>query len=540
MKLQVIHALLVIASLTGTTASQAIEPELDATFGIGGRAHSSTQPGYADAPNAFMIQPDGRLLAAGVADGPAGWFIAMARHLSDGSPDPSFGAGGVISTRWQFRDQANAVALQSDGKIVVAGMQMVSNGTSDQVPSIYRFNADGSIDSLFALDGARVGRWDPVSSGEMSAVAVLPDGKILAAGRCNANINGGVNGLGFRRLLSDGSPDPSYGMNGTLRFEMPLLSILFTRPAVDFTPDFGAMIATTVFRNGRVEFIVMQVDGDGDVVPIGGANLLFPEVPIDNHHLKLVRRDDGSFYVGCTVPRPSQPSLKNFGVFRFLADGQLDPNFGEGGAVSIPVSISPDVCYALAIAPDGKILLGGGAGTGEAALVRLNADGSPDAAFGANGVASPDLTFTFGSAWVTDIAFDAQQRMLASGFDFTSNQGDFVLARFGASPTPVDGKVPSLPNVTLTSYPNPAGASVVFGFDLPEAAHAHVDIFDASGRRVATLTESTKRAGSREMHWDGRTTGGSAAPSGVYFARLAARGVSGAIHRGSTKVIRLK
>ena len=539
MKLQAIHALVVIAALTTSTAARAVEPVFDPTFGTGGRVHTAIQSGAADAPNAFLIQPDGKLLAAGISEDASNWFLALARHLFDGTPDPAFGVGGVVFTRWEARDQANAIALQSDGKIVVAGMQANSNASSAQTPSIYRFNADGSIDSLFAQNGAKVGRWDPVSSGEMSAITVLPDGKILAAGRCNANINGGVNGLGFRRLLPDGSGDPSYGSGGNVVYQMPLVAMLFTCPAVDFTPDFGAMIATIIFRNGRVEFLVMQVDGDGELVQFNGSDLLFPGLPVQEYDLSLERLDDGRFYVGATVPRPGQPTSRNFGVFRFHADGEIDSTFGDNGSANIQVSISPDVCYAMAIAPDGKILLGGGAGIGEAALVRLNADGTPDATFGANGISIPDVTFSFGSAWFTDLVFDSQQRLIGSGFDFTSGSGDFFLARFGASPTSI-GNTPTLSPVGLNAYPNPANANVVFRFDLPEASYAALEIFDVAGRRVARIAAPAQRAGAHELKWDGRTIAGETSPSGVYFARVEARGISGVLHRGSTKVIRLR
>ena len=184
-------------------------------------------------------------------------------------------------------------------------------------------------------------------------------------------------------------------------------------------------------------------------------------------------------------------------------------------------------------------MLAGRAGIGESALVRLLSDGTPDASFGNNGIAVLNMSQGLGSDFFTCLRFDEEQRLIAAGQDFSVGGGDFFVARFGASPTDV-GETPSLAAVMLNAFPNPAGASVAFSFDLPEASHADLEIFDVAGRHVATLEKSTQRAGSHEMHWDGRTTQGSAAPSGVYFARLAARGASGAIHRGSTKVIRLR
>ncbi len=519
----------------------AVEPTLDATFGSGGFVRTNIQPGYSDTPYALLVQPDGNILTAGISDGPAGWFIGLTRHLSNGTPDGTFGVGGIVGVHHVLRDHANAIALQGDGKIVAVGMQATSNASSAQIPSVYRFNADGSIDSLFATNGAFAARWEPISSGEMSAVTVLPDGRILTVGRCSANANGGHHGIGLRRFLTDGSGDPTFGVNGTvLHTVIAPPGLLFRKPAVEFTEDFGALIATNVFRNGRVEFGVVHVDNQGNVVPIGGAGLLLPGIEVDNFDLSLERFDDGRFIVGATAPRPGAPAYTNLTAFKFHANGVVDSLWGANGAASFALSISPDVCHAMAVTPDGKILLAGKAGTGNAGLVRLNSDGTPDASFGTNGVLVIDVSQFSGSGWLTALKFDNQRRLLAAGYDFTVGSGDFAVARFAASPTAVTEKAPSLPQVTLTTSPNPAGASVVFSFQLPEASQAHLDIFDASGRRVATLSESSMRAGRQEMLWDGRTTDGRATPSGVYFARLAARGVTGVVHRGSTKVIRLR
>ncbi len=520
----------------------AAEPSLDPTFGTNGFARTTIQPGYNETPYALLVQPDDRILTAGIGDGPAGWFLSMTRHLSGGTPDTSFGAAGIIAVHYVARDHANAIALQSDGKIVAVGMQNESNGFSSQIPSIYRFNADGSIDSLFASNGASVGRWDPVSCGEMSAVAVLPDGKILAAGRCSANANGGTNGFGLRRLLADGSPDASYdGGSQVHYFVSPNAGLLFTPPAVAFTTDFGALMASTFFRNGRIEFGVLRVDADGEAVPLGGGGgMLFPDIPIDNQALSIARLADDSFLIGASAPRPGAPFFTDFAVYRFTAAGDIDSTFGVNGTATVQLSPYADVMHGMAIAPDGKILLCGSTNLGNAGLVRLSADGTPDATFGTNGVFIINLAQFNGSNWLTRLRFDNQQRLLAAGYDFSSGNGDFVVARFGASPTPVNGSVPSLPNLTLIAFPNPAGANVVFGFDLPEASQTRLEILDVAGRRVATLTTSTARAGSSEMHWDGRTTEGDMAPSGVYFARVEARDAGGVIHRGSTKVIRLK
>src|SRR5439155_13054341 len=141
---------------------------------------------------------DGKIVAAGVAGG----FVALARYNADGSLDPTFGTGGVVffgSGAFPGLHGAEGVALQPDGKIVVvAGL-------------VARFNADGSLDASFGTSGA------VLASGRefRKAVAVRPDGKINVVGD-RPTTDGPDGRFLVERYNSDGSPDPSFGPDGTV------------------------------------------------------------------------------------------------------------------------------------------------------------------------------------------------------------------------------------------------------------------------------------------------------------------------------------
>src|SRR5262249_24701082 len=125
---------------------------LDTTFGTGGKVTTDFGGGHASA-DAVAVQNDGKIVAAGHAySAQTNWDFALTRYNSDGHPDTSFGSGGKVTTDFSAGDDhANAVILQSDGKIVVAGLG--SNATTAQDFGLARYNADGSLDTTFGVGG---------------------------------------------------------------------------------------------------------------------------------------------------------------------------------------------------------------------------------------------------------------------------------------------------------------------------------------------------------------------------------------------------
>ena len=124
---------------------------LDATFGTAGKVVTTVGTGD-NQGRSVAIQPDGKIIVAGFSRGSGGNnHFALVRYNTDGSPDTSFGAGGIVTTVLTYGgDRANSVALQSDGKIVVAGRSLV--GSNDQF-SLVRYNTDGSLDTSFGVGG---------------------------------------------------------------------------------------------------------------------------------------------------------------------------------------------------------------------------------------------------------------------------------------------------------------------------------------------------------------------------------------------------
>jgi uncharacterized delta-60 repeat protein len=241
---------------------------LDASFGTAGRV--LTDFGARDTPTALVLQPDGKLVAAGYRDLVSGFLssgLALARYNPDGSLDSSFGSGGLVVTDvgqpvpGESFTGANALVLQPDGKLVAAGQ---AGRIFDDDFFLARYNPDGSLDTSFGAGGLMVTDFGQPSRAR--ALVLQPDGKLVAAGAIGVEApGGGIVNSSLARFNPDGSPDTSFGDSG--------------------------LVVTNFGDNRGADALVLQPDG------------------------KLVTLAAG------------------FVVARYGAHGSLDASFGNGGLV---------------------------------------------------------------------------------------------------------------------------------------------------------------------------------------------------------------
>lgn len=356
--------------------------DLDPTFGVGGKVVTEFVTG--SVASAVVIQPDGKIVVAGVTDAGHRDDFALARYNTNGDLDSTFGSGGKVLTDFFGQDDVpGSIALQSDGKIVVAGTTFSPVTNFDF--AVARYNSNGSLDSSFGIGGkVTTDFFGTANSG--AGVAVQPDGKIVVSGSA---LNGAA-GFDFAlvRYNTDGSLDPAFGSGGKV--------------VTDF-----------LGTNDGSHAIALQPDGK--IVAAGAA-------------------DNGSTSI-------------DIAVARFHADGSLDPGFGSGGKVLTDVLGFEDESFALAIQQDGKIVVAGRASdtfpgslslTVYAALVRYNPNGSADLSFGSGGKVISD----FSSAAVNRrteseaIVIETSDKIVTAGFTNGPNPfngvttEDFVIAKY--------------------------------------------------------------------------------------------------------------
>jgi uncharacterized delta-60 repeat protein len=172
--------------------------QLDPTFGTGGKLVSDLS-GHDDAAKAVAIQPDGKIIAAGLAQpGSGNSDFALARYNTDGTLDTTFGGDGIVTTDMgTFSDGITDIALQPDGKIVAVGV-------TDQDAALARYLPNGTLDATFGTGGTVVGG---INTNQVNGVAITPGGTILVAGmRANAAI--------VASYAPDGKLNPGFGSFG--------------------------------------------------------------------------------------------------------------------------------------------------------------------------------------------------------------------------------------------------------------------------------------------------------------------------------------
>ena len=261
---------------------------LDTGFGMSGKV--ITDFGQASVANAVAIQSDKKIVAAGrVGDTSAGDF-GLARYKEDGTPDSSFGTSGTVTTPFtDSPDVARAVAIQPDGKIVVGG-HAGSEGTGDF--ALARYNSNGTLDTSFGTAGKVTTDLSGGLGDGIRGMAILPDGKILAVGAA-----GPADGLA--RYNQDGSLDASFGVDGKA------------------------------------------------VVKIGNAAHAFSLAPLGNGQFLTAGMATGTLTRG------------DFMVARFNADGSLDSGFGAGGVTTTDFGGQNDLGFGLAVQKDHRIVVVG-------------------------------------------------------------------------------------------------------------------------------------------------------------------------------------
>ncbi len=180
---------------------------LDSAFGVGGKA-TADFGGY-DIGNSVAIQSDGKIVVAGFSSiGTNDYNVALVRYTTNGSLDNTFDADGKVTTDFGSQyDYGNSVVIQSDGKIIVAGSK--DNGNGDDF-ALARYNTDGTLDNTFDSDG-KVTTLIGNSSGATSVI-LQADGKIVAAG--HSYNTGSASDFALARYNSDGTLDITFDTDG--------------------------------------------------------------------------------------------------------------------------------------------------------------------------------------------------------------------------------------------------------------------------------------------------------------------------------------
>jgi uncharacterized delta-60 repeat protein len=433
---------LFIAQVILSPPANAAPGDLDPTFGTGGKVTTDIAPG-SDHASGVDIQSDGRIVVAGDAvSGGTGDDFALARYNADGTLDPGFGTGGTVTTDFALNsDAGSGVTVQPDGKIVVVGVASVG-GTADF--ALARYNPDGTLDTGFGTVGKVT--TDFTSSTDAGlGVAVQPDGKIVVAGSTFPSPTGGLSDFALIRYEADGTLDAGFGTGGKVVTDFALSSDFGFNLILQ--PDGKIVVVGQAFSTTTGDdFALARYNPDGTLdmgFGTGGkVTTDFTSGSFDRGFGIAVQPDGKIVVAGSTFPSPTG-GLFDFALIRYEADGTLDAGFGTGGKVVTDFALSSDFGFNLTLEPDGKIVVvgqAGVAGTVDFALARYNPDGTLDTGFGTEGKVTTDFTSSFDQA--VDVALQADGRIVVAG----SSENVVALARYLEGPSVTEVTIDINPN----------------------------------------------------------------------------------------------
>jgi uncharacterized delta-60 repeat protein len=394
---------------------------LDSTFGVGGRVVTDFFQS-SDRVRALAVQGDGKIVAVGemVVGGDA--QFAVARYLPGGGLDPQFGISGMNFINFGGQeDAATAVAVQGDGKIVVAGFTLDQSGNADF--ALVRLTDSGGLDPDFGNMG-RVTL--DFAGGPDAATGVLLQGdKILVGGGAVLN---GPSDFALARFNADGSLDVGFGTGGKVTTDVVGLGDYIAGIALQSD---GKIVAAGTADTSIVggDFAVARYSANG------GPDYTFGVKGVQRVDLGLedkldglaIQADDRIVVVGATSNAPG-----SFELARLTADGFVDTSFGTNGTVFTDFSFGGARAESVAIQADGRIVVGGdgfdlGSGKAVFVLARYSAGGLLDGSFGNGG----HVRTAFPGALTAEaLALQGDGKIVLAGSTDMGPSGDIALVRY--------------------------------------------------------------------------------------------------------------
>lgn len=405
---------------------------LDNSFGNNGKV--VTTLGGLDTGLGLVLQSDGKILVAGLFDNGVTQDFALIRYNSSGSLDSSFDLDGKVNTDFSSDpDVGQTVVLQTDSKILVGGRATI--GFDDDF-AIARYNSDGSLDTSFDLDGQLTQDFD-LGNDEITGIRLQADGKILAAG--TANIQGNDD-FALIRLNSNGTADTSFSTDGEVTVDFDGAE----DDANDLLlqPDGKILLVGDARMGVDRDFALARFNTDGtlDTSFGNGGKVTTDFAGFDDTALATVLQSDGKILVAGS----SKTAFgSDFALVRYTSNGTLDTSFGNGGKVTTDFAGFDDGVTGLHVQPDGKIVVTGTAQNGsnsDFGIVRYNSNGTVDSSFGTNGKLVTD--FGKGEIAAESVLQDGILTIVGSSFDNASSS--VALARYLLNQKPTDLSLSSL------------------------------------------------------------------------------------------------
>lgn len=467
---------LFLVSATPLTCLYGQEGILDPSFDLDGMVTIDVPNSSNDVVRSMAVQPDGKILLGGhTSDGVTDNFCLI-RLKSDGSLDSGFGTNGVVVTNFPYSSVGNDIAIQSDGKIILAGQTW--SGSKNQF-ALARYKPDGALDASFGNAGMVTTAFDYAAYA--TSVKIQSDGKIIAGGTVNSSLTDGSL-FALVRYTPNGSLDYTFGTNGIVTTDIAPGSGL---SALDRINDLEILSNGKIIAAGHSGANATLVKYNSN----GSLDTSFGEYGIETRNFST---SGNSFFNDIAIQESGKiiavgaytaaNGFSDFLVTRYSATtGFLDNTFGNMGKLETPLSQEQDAATSVLIQHDGKILVGGSVKTSffKFGLTRFDAQGNLDVTFGTNGVTQTAINPNYNQ--LEAMAIQSDGKILAAGpiGDSPSHMG---VARYTSALLSVND--PLLPFGAISVYPNPAINEVHVKYVLNNQGDVALELLNAQGQRI--------------------------------------------------------
>ena len=388
--------------------------QMDNTFGTNGIV-SLPNSLYSQLGVSVFSEADGHYLLAGFEDSPDYFHAVIKRVQANGTPDVSFGNEG---TAWipmgnaQGDDVANAVVLANEDEPIVVGNY---NKGLENGGFIYQFSEDGEMDNSFGHEG-KVYLHSSFST-TLQSVARQPDGKLLVTGT-DYDLLEGAHVL-LSRFHSNGKPDSSFGIHGRVITTLTPGSDVERGLSVGLQSDGRVIVLAGKTSLVSSSFYLLRYTSAGvldESFGTGGVVVLDMDIQENGfagYTQRLAIQPDNKILV---TGEKMETGNNNIAVRRYMADGSIDASFHGGNLVTVDFNGAEDCGYALSLQADGKIVVTGSSISSSTmasiALVRLLSNGERDLSFSGDGRLELNSE---ASVFPSALAIQADGKILVSG-----------------------------------------------------------------------------------------------------------------------------
>ena len=453
---------------------------LDTSFGNEGKTITEFEGISAEA-NAMAVQSDGKIIMSGFGEIGSDEVIVAVRYMPNGEIDAGFADEGKFIFRISnFRDRSYGIAVDSLNYVFLTGI--TRNSGSVNKGFVIKLNENGAMDSTFAHNGIWISE-EPDTREDFREILIQDDGKIVIAG-ATVIVGQTESSSIIVRLNPNGTLDDSFGQNGFVKTNVP--DSYNTRFAgLNSKED----IITGGFLLGiDTKAILIKFTKEGEVDLSFGTDgiMIDNSVPTGFAYELAFQSDDKILLVAGVTTLFG----RDFGLTRYNEDGTLDSTFGTNGKISTDFLQGSNTAHSIVVQEDGKIILSGFLGitpNHDYAISRYDSLGVLDSSFGNNGKIITDLGFD-DSAFASAIQSDG--KLLCGGNSKTADgNSSFSIARYFTEMETSTLNIPEIVN-SISIFPNPSNGKFSLVFDIKSSSNTSIDLLSSNGQVINKIIDN--------------------------------------------------